>query len=57
MNYTLMMGKNMLGRPLTRDEKRKEEAYQHLSQSEKLAKILPHWWGDHEHVYIQDFDI
>lgn len=52
-----MMGKNLLGRMLMRNEKRKDEAIQHLQQSERLAKILPHWWADLEHIYIQDFEI
>ena len=53
MSYTLMMGKNLLGRLLLASgEKRKDEAHQHLSQSEKLANILPHWWADLDHLYI-----
>lgn len=30
INYSLLMAKNLLGRLLARDEKRKADAYQHL---------------------------
>ena len=55
MTYTLMMAKNLLGRLLLKDKSRHPDAYQHIEHSEKLAKILPYWWGDMDHLYVQQW--
>jgi len=55
--FSLVMAKNMYGRLLIRDPKRKEAGVLHLQQSESLARNMPHWWDHLDHIIVSDFDL
>ena len=54
--FTLVMAKSLLGKMLMASG-RSKEAVQHLKHSESLAKQLPYWWDDLDHIYTHKFEI
>jgi predicted Zn-dependent protease len=50
------MAKSLLGKMLMASG-RSKDAVQHLKHSESMAKQLPYWWDDLDHIYTHKFEI